>query len=230
MSEADNAILGALSARERDAAHRRSTLFVLELGTLLQRAGMRSEHAFFPIAGAISLVRELHGTSVEVGVVGSEGVVGLDIITGATTQLNNAIVQGAGSAWRMPAEYLAERFERHRALRIELLRFTDAFITQISQTAACNRVHPIEARLGRWLLMMDDRVAAPQIRLTQEFLGQMLGARTASVNEAVQKLEALGVIAHRRQQITIRDRAGLERASCECYEVVRRVYDAPRKN
>jgi len=227
----DNAILAALPLRERDAAHRASTLFILDLGETLQRAHARSRHAFFPISGAISLVRHLRvGVTVEVAIVGSEGVVGVDIFMGASTQLNDAIVQGAGLAWRMPAAYLHERFRHHRALQAELLRFTDAFITQISQTAACNRVHDMEARLARWLLMMEDRVATTQIRVTQQFLAQMLGARTASVNEAVQRLEAAGVIGHRRREISVLDRKGLERLSCECYEIVRRVYEKARSN
>lgn len=222
----DNAILAALPTRERNAAHRASQLFPLELGDTVQHAGTRSRHAYFPIQGVISLVRSLTvGTSVEVGIVGSEGVVGLDIVMGAATQLNDAIVQGTGSAWRMPADHLLAQFRRHGEMQRQLLRFTDAFITQISQTAACNRVHDMEARLARWLLMMQDRVRAPQIRLTQQFLAHMLGARTASVNEAVQKLEAIGVIGHRRQELSILDREGLERAACECYAVVRRIYD-----
>jgi CRP-like cAMP-binding protein len=222
----DNELLAALPTRERNEAHRASRLFVLDFGEILLEADTRSTHAFFPIRGAISLVRPLSGSStVEVGLVGPEGMVGTDIFMGATTQLNNAIVQAAGSAWQMSGQYLAVRFQRSRAMQRQLLRFTDAFINQVSQTAACNRAHDMEARLARWLLMMHDRVAAPQIRMTQQFLGQMLGARTASVNEAVQKLEAAGVVGHRRHEISILDREGLERIACECYATVRRIYE-----
>lgn len=221
----DNALLAALPVRERNAARRASKLFTLELGETILRRNTRSTHAFFPIDGAISLVRIMsHGVSVEVGVVGNEGVVGVDIFMGSRVQLNDAIVQGQGSAWRMPAEHLLAQFQRNKDLQRQLLRFTDAFITQISQTAACNRVHGVEARLARWLLMMQDRVASPQIALTQQFLAHMLGARTASVNEAVQKLEAVGVIGHQRQRISVLDREGLEAVACECYAVVRRIY------
>lgn len=221
----DNAVLAALPTRERNEAHRSARLFALDFGATILRANTRSEYAFFPIRGAISLVRDLSGgATVEVGIVGCEGMVGVDIFMDAPTQLNNAIVQGAGSAWRMSAEYLLARFRKSSAMQRQLLSFTDAFITQISQTAACNRAHDMEARLARWLLMMQDRVAAPQIHLTQKFLAHMLGARTASVNEAVQKLEAAEVIGHRRQEITVLDREGLERMSCECYEIVRKVY------
>jgi len=227
----DNQLLAALPVRERNAVHRASQLFTMELGATLLHANQPSGFAFFPIQGAISLVRRLSaGTSVEVGIVGNEGVVGLDIVMGAGTQLNDAIVQGKGSAWRMPAEHLLAQFRRHGELQRQLLRFTDAFITQISQTAACNRAHDIEARLARWLLMMQDRVHAPQIRLTQQFLAHMLGARTASVNEAVQKLEGTGVIGHRRQEISILDRTGLEQRACECYAIVRRIYELAASN
>jgi len=227
----DNALLAALPTRERNAAHRASQLFALEFGATILQANTRSEHAFFPIRGVVSLVRRLNeGPTVEVGVVGNEGMVGVDIFMGAPTQLNDAIVQGAGSAWRMSAEHLLVRFQHNREWQRQLLRFTDAFITQVSQTAACNRAHDMEARLARWLLMMHDRVAEPQIRMTQQFLARMLGARTASVNEAVQKLEAAGVIGHRRQEIAVVDRKGLERMACECYAIVRRVYEQSLMN
>ena len=222
----DNALLAALPTRERNDAHRSSQRFALEFGAKILEANTPSKHAYFPIQGAVSLVRTLSaGPTVEVGIIGNEGVVGIDIFMGAETQLNDAIVQGEGSAWRMSAEHLLVRFQRNREMQRQLLRFTNAFISQVSQTAACNRAHDIEARLARWLLMMQDRVAAPQIRMTQRFLAHMLGARTASVNEAVQKLEAAGVIGHRRQEITVLDREGLEGMACECYGIVRRVYE-----
>jgi CRP-like cAMP-binding protein len=227
----DNALLASLPPRERSAAHRASSLFPLVFGETIIRRSTPSRFAFFPIDGAISLVRLMaNGTNVEVGIVGNEGVVGVDIFMGAQTQLNDAIVQGAGSAWRMPADALVSQFRRHKSLQRQLLRFTDAFVTQISQTAACNRVHQMDARLARWLLMMHDRVAADQIPLTQQFLAHMLGARTASVNEAVQKLEAAGVIGHSRQMITVLDRDGLEGLACECYGIVRRVYELSLDN
>lgn len=227
----DNALLAALPTRERNDAHRSSQLFTLEFGAKVLEAGTRSRHAYFPIRGAVSLIRTLSsGPTVEVGIIGNEGMVGADIFMGAPAQLNDAVVQGAGSAWRMSAEHLLARFQRNGEVQRQLLRFTNAFITQVSQTAVCNRVHGMEARLARWLLMMHDRVAAPQIPMTQRFLAHMLGARTASVNEAVQKLEAAGVIGHRRQEITILDRAGLEALACECYAIVARVYEQARLN
>ncbi len=221
----DNALLAALPTRERNDAHRSSQLFTLEFGAKILEANTRSRHAYFPIQGAVSLIRTLSsGPTVEVGVVGNEGMVGVDIFMDAPAQLNDGIVQGAGSAWRMSADHLLARFRRNGEVQRQLLRFTNAFINQVSQTAACNRAHDMEARLARWLLMMQDRVAAPQIRMTQKFLAHMLGARTASVNEAVQKLEAAGVIGHRRQEITVLDREGLEGMACECYAIVCRVY------
>ena len=222
----DNALLAALPTRERNDAHRSSQLFTLQFGAKILQANTRSKHGYFPIRGAVSLIRTLSsGPTVEVGVVGNEGMVGVDVFMGAPTQLNDAIVQGEGSAWRMTAEHLLACFRRNGEMQRQLLQFTNAFITQVSQTAACNRAHGMEARLARWLLMMHDRVAAPQIRMTQQFLAHMLGARTASVNEAVQKLEAAGVIGHRRQEISILDREGLEAIACECYAIVCRVYE-----
>lgn len=222
----DNALFAALSTRERNDAHRSSKLFTLEFGAKILTANTRSPCAYFPIQGVVSLVRTLSsGPTVEVGLVGNEGMVGVDVFMDAPAQLNDAIVQGAGSAWRMDAEHLLACFRRSGEVQRQLLRFTNAFITQVSQTAACNRAHDMEARLARWLLMMHDRVAAPQVRLTQQFLAHMLGARTASVNEAVQKLEAARVIGHRRQEISILDREGLEAMACECYAIVRGVYE-----
>jgi CRP-like cAMP-binding protein len=200
LAREDNALLAALPTGERNDAHRASQLFKLEFGARIFHANTRSQHAYFPIRGAVSLIRTLSsGPTVEVGVVGNEGMVGVDIFMGAPVQLDDAVVQGEGSAWRMSAEHLLERFRRNGEVQRQLLRFTNAFMTQVSQTAACNRVHDMEARLARWLLMMNDRVPAPQIRMTQQFLAHMLGARTASVNEAVQKLEAAEVIGHLRQ-------------------------------
>lgn len=227
----DNALLAALPTRERNDAHRASQMFPLEFGARILEAHTRSQHAYFPIRGAVSLIRTLSsGPTVEVGVVGNEGMVGVNIFLEAPTQLNDVIVQGAGSAWRMSAENLLARFQRNGEVQRQLLRFTNAFMTQVSQTAACNRAHGMEARLARWLLMMQDRVAAPQIRMTQQFLAHMLGARTASVNEAVQKLEAAGVIGHRRQEISVVDRTGLEAMACECYAIVCRVYEQASLN
>ena len=227
----DNALLAALPTRERNDAHKASQLFTLEFGEKILVADTRSQHAYFPIRGAVSLIRTMSsGPTVEVGIIGNEGMVGLDVFMGGAFQLNDAIVQGEGTAWRMTAEHLLARFQRNGEVQRQLLRFTNAFITQVSQTAACNRAHDMEARLARWLLMMQDRVAAPQIRMTQQFLAHMLGARTATVNEAVQKLEAAGVIGHRRQEISILDRTGLEAKACECYAIVCRVYAAAALN
>jgi CRP-like cAMP-binding protein len=221
----ENAILAALPARERNAAHRASELHALVLGDIILRANTYSSHAFFPTAGVLSLVRTMQGAgTVEVAIVGSEGVVGVEIFTGGARSLDDVVVQAPGEAWCMPAGYLLSRFQNHAALQSELLRFTGALFAQISQTSACNRLHDTEARLARWLLMMHDRLSSPEIRVTQQFLAQMLGARTATINEGVQKLEAAGAIVHRRQEISICDRGALERSACECYAAVQHAY------
>ncbi|GAC1396273.1 MAG: Crp/Fnr family transcriptional regulator [Thermoanaerobaculia bacterium] len=219
-----NGVLATLSTADRQATLLHSTHETYALGAVLLSAGHRSESAFFPTTCVISLVRTLNdGATIEVGLIGNEGVAGIDIVLDAETQPNDVIVQGAGSAWRIPASDLRTLFSELPTLHTALLRFTNTFITQIAQTVACNRLHPVEQRLARWLLMMDDRVGDGGVRLTQGYVSKMLGARTASVNEAVQSLEAAGAIAHRRQLLTIIDRTRLERIACECYETVRRL-------
>ena len=225
-TEGVNSLLQALPADARNAVLNNSTHCVFGLGEVLLAPNRPSEFAYFPTTCVVSFVRTLgDGTTIEVGLVGYEGVVGIDIFLGADTHPNTALIQGVGSAWRMEASALKKLFHENAPLQAALLRFTGAYIVQITQTAACNRLHDLHSRLARWLLMMHDRVTADEIRLTQEFLSHMLGSRAAGVNEAVQRLEAARVIEHRRQLLTVIDRAGLEKIACECYETVRREYD-----
>lgn len=221
-----NHLIDALPLRERNAVQRVLEQKSFALGDVLLNAETRSQYAYFPIDSVVSLVRTMrNGTMVEVGLVGSEGVVGIDIFMEASSQPNEALVQGAGSFYRIEAEELLRQFKRPGELQRRLLRFTNVFITQISQTAACNRVHPVDQRLARWLLMMQDRLGgSSDILLTQSFLARMLGTRIAGVNEAVQRLESKELIRNRRQQITVTDREGLEIHACECYEFVRQEY------
>ena len=212
-----------LPAADRAAMLRASTLQTYKLSDTLLKANTYSEFAFFPTTCAISLVRTLaDGGTVEVGLVGREGVIGVDVFLDGEPQPNDAIVQGAGDALRLTSADLQKLFTQRPAVRAELLRFTSAFIRQLSQTVACNRLHEIQPRLARWLLMMDDRVGhGGGMKMTQKFLSHMLGSRTAGINEAVQSLENAEVIAHKRQEIRVIDRPGLEGLACECYEVVR---------
>ena len=212
-----------LPAADQAAVLRAATLQTYKLSEMLLEANSYSDFAFFPTTCAISLVRTLgDGGTVEVGLVGNEGVIGVDVFLDGEPQPNDAIVQGAGAALRISSADLQKLFTQRPALRAELLRFTSGFIRQLSQTVACNRLHEIQPRLARWLLMMDDRVGhGGGMKMTQKFLSHMLGSRTAGINEAVQSLQSAGVIAHKRQEIRVNDRPGLEGLACECYEVVR---------
>ena len=172
-----------------------------------------------------SFVRPLaDGSTIEVGIAGAEGTIGLDALFGAEAQPNMVTVQAAGDAIRVMASTAKVAFDGDAQFRQLVLLFANAFAIQVGQTAACNRLHPLERRLARWLLMVDDRTNHAPIALTQEFLAQMLGTRTAGVNEAISTLTASGLIGHRRQLIEIIDRRGLEAESCECYAVVKTLY------
>jgi CRP-like cAMP-binding protein len=161
------------------------------------------------------------GSMIEVGLVGFDGFVGVHSLAPTAEQPYRLIVQNSGAMHRLPLKQLRSEFARGGKLQDLLLRFISAFLTQISQTAACNRLHKIEERLARWLLMMRDRVPSDELNLTQEFLSQMLGIRLAGVNEAIRTRTMNGLVQHRRNLITILDREGLEAAACECYAFVR---------
>lgn len=172
-----------------------------------------------------SCVRHLEdGSIIEVGVVGFEGLIGVESIFGAEAQPNQVTAQIAGEVIRFDLDIVSKSFVEDSTFRALVLKFTNAFMIQIGQTAACNRRHPLEQRLARWLLMVADRTPSTPIGLTQEFLAQMLGVRTAGVNEAVSVLTASGLIRHRRQSIEIIDRPGLEAMTCECYASVKACY------
>jgi CRP-like cAMP-binding protein len=192
------------------------------LGDVLYEPDRALAYLYFPTTTVVSLIYTmLDGTTVEMDVVGNEGVVGIALFMGGDTTPNRAIVQVAGAAFRLQAPVLRVEFQRGGALQLALLRYTQALITQISQTAACNRLHAIEQRLCRWLLLTRDRVPTDQVQMTQEFLAHMLGVRREGVTVAAQHLQAAGLIHYARGHITILDRPGLEATACECYGVVR---------
>jgi CRP-like cAMP-binding protein len=174
----------------------------------------------------VSMIAPLEdGAAQEVGVIGTEGVVGLAIVMGADSSPLEALVQGRGTAMRVPAPALRAAFDRSPALRAALLRYMQAFHLQVTQTAACNGRHPIEQRLARWLLMAHDRVEGDRFPMTQEFLSMMLGVRRAGISVAAGILQKTGTIDYARGCITVLDRPGLETASCGCYHAVRRQFD-----
>jgi CRP-like cAMP-binding protein len=180
-------------------------------------------HVYFPHRGVVSLVNELpDGRSVEIATVGNEGMVGIAVLLGATTMRSRALCQVPGSAWQMEADAFRRAVDVNPVFRTLLLRYALALLTQVAQTATCNRLHPIEQRCARWLLMTHDRInRAPRFPLTQAFLGQMLGVRRASVSAAAATLQRAGLIRYTRGIVTIPDRKALETAACPCYGVIR---------
>ena len=193
-------------------------------GETLLEEGREATWAYFPEDCVVSVLRILRdGSTIEVGLVGFDGFVGVHSLAPTAGQPYRLIVQNSGTMHRLPLKQLRGEFARGGKLQDLLLLFMSVFLTQISQTAACNRRHKIEERLARWLLMMCDRVPSDELNLTQEFLSHILGTRLAGVNEAVGTLTMSGLLKHRRNAITILDRAGLEVAACECYAFLRDV-------
>jgi CRP-like cAMP-binding protein len=217
-----NRILSALPLSEYERLSRHLTEISLPLGQIIYPPEARIKYVYFVTSGVISLVANLKdGGTVEVGVVGNEGMVGLSVVLGDDISPNLAIVQMAGVAMRMKADVLKEELKRDGQLRALLLRSTLVMIKQISQTAACNRSHTVSKRLARWLLMCHDRVAGDELGLTQEFISQMLGIRRSGVSEAAILLQTRDLISYSRGRISILNRKGLERFACECYGIVR---------
>ena len=185
-----------------------------------------AEYIYFPQQGIVSLVSIMaNGATVEVGLVGKEGMVGMQALLSGSALPNQAFVQVPGQATRIRTEHLQVEFDRGGALQKLLLRYVQALYTQVSQTAACNRLHMVEARLARWLLLVRYSLESDEIPLTQEYISQMLGTRRAGVTEAASELQKAGLIRYRRGKITILNPADLEAVACECYQVVRDEFD-----
>jgi CRP-like cAMP-binding protein len=221
-----NKILAALPSEEYDRLLPRLTPVSLPLGESLYETEDRIRYVYFVNTGVVSLVTHLkEGSGVEVGLTGNEGMVGLSIALGDDVSPNQAIVQIADGAMRMEAAALREELKAGGLLHTLLLRSTLALLRQVSQSAACNRSHHVAERLARWLLTCHDRVEGDELRLTQEFIAEMLGTRRAGVSEAAGILQGAGLIRYSRGHITVTDRAGLEEFACECYAVVKAEYD-----
>jgi CRP-like cAMP-binding protein len=192
------------------------------LGDVVYESSERMERLYFPTTCIVSLLYTMaDGATAEMGLVGNDGIVGIALFMGGNTVPNRAVAQVAGDAFSVPAPALLEEFRRGGPCQLLLLRYTQALITQISQTAVCNRLHSVEQRLCRWLLLTHDRVRSVELLLTQEFIANMLGGRRESVTKAARRLQKAGLIRYVRGHITIIDRRGLETASCECYQVVK---------
>jgi CRP-like cAMP-binding protein len=197
-----------------------------KLGKVVYEPGGQMEHIYFPTTAIISLLYTMeNGASAEMGMAGNEGVVGVALFMGGNTMPNRAVVQSAGGAVRMRAHVLRDEFARGGAFQRLLLRYTQALLTQMSQTAVCNRLHAIEQQLCRWLLLSHDRLASDELVMTQELIANMLGVRREGVTVAAGRLQEQGLISYVRGRIRILDRPGLEASVCECYKVVRDEYD-----
>ncbi len=222
----ENHLLAALPAAEYRRLRRHLTTVDMDLGQVVYESGRPLDFVYFPTTCIVSLLYVLEsGASAEIAVVGNEGVVGISLFMGGETTPSRAVVQSAGCAYRLPAKVMKEEFSRGGALQHLMLRYTQALITQMAQTAVCNRHHSVDQQLCRWLLLSIDRLTAPEIVMTQELIANMLGVRREGVTEAAGKLQKAGVISYRRGHIKVLDRPSLEEMSCECYDVVRRETD-----
>jgi CRP-like cAMP-binding protein len=198
----------------------------LVLGMALHESGAEMRHVYFPTDSIVSLLYVMEdGSSAEIAVVGNEGLVGVSLFMGGETTPSRAVVQSAGHAYRLPGRLLKEEFYRAGPMQHLLLRYTQALLTQMAQTAVCNRHHSLDQQLCRWLLLSLDRLSGNNLVMTQELIANMLGVRREGVTEAAGNLQRDGLISYQRGQITVLDRPGLEARTCECYSVVKRESD-----
>ncbi|MDO8861631.1 Crp/Fnr family transcriptional regulator [Haliea sp. E1-2-M8] len=221
-----NHLLAALSPDVQIRLFPHLELVPLPLRALLYESGRRMGHVYFPTDSIVSLQYLMqNGTSTALSVVGNEGLLGITLFMGGESTPSRSLVQSAGYAYRLPRRRVKEEFNRHGQLLMLMLRYTQALITQVSQTAVCNRHHSIVQQLCRWLLLSMDRLTDNHLTMTQEFIGNMLGVRREGVTRAALKLQQQGVISYARGSIKVIDRPKLEKLSCECYSVVRKETD-----
>jgi len=221
-----NLLLAALPPAEHRGLAPALELVSMPLGHAVYESGARQGYVYFPTTSIVSLLYVLaDGATAEIAVTGRDGLVGIALFMGGETTPSRAVVQSAGHGYRLAASRLKTEFERGGALQHLLLRYTQALITQMTQTAVCNRHHSVDQQLCRWLLLTLDRLSGSKLLMTQELIANMLGVRREGVTEAAGKLQAAGLIEYSRGRITVVDRAGLEARVCECYAVVKREYD-----
>lgn len=226
MTPLQNHLLAALPPAIQQRLLPMLELVPLQLGKVLYESGDTMRYVYFPTDSIVSLLYVMEsGASAEISVVGNEGIVGVSLFMGGESTPSRAVVQSAGSAYRLPGQRLKDEFNRHTELMQLLLRYTQSLITQMAQTAVCNRHHSIDQQLCRWLLLSLDRLSDNKLTMTQELIANMLGVRREGVTEAAGKLQKMGVIDYCRGHITVLDRSKLEALSCECYEVVKRECD-----
>jgi CRP-like cAMP-binding protein len=217
-----NRLLNALPAAEYEGLESHLEGVAMPLGEVIYEPGAQPRYVYFPTTSIVSLLYVMaDGASAEIAVVGNEGILGISLFMGGETTTSRAVVQSAGHAYRLSAKRLKEEFQRSGPMLHLLLRYTQALITQMAQTAVCNRHHSIDQQLCRWLLLSIDRLPSNELTMTQELIANMLGVRREGVTEAAGQLQDAGLIAYQRGRITVLDRPGLEDRCCECYRVVK---------
>jgi len=221
-----NHLLAALPAPESKRLYPHLGLVPMPLGEVLYESGDPLQYVYFPTDSIVSLLYVMaDGSSAEIAVVGNEGLIGIALFTGGETMPNRAVVQSAGHAYRLKGQLLKEEFNHNGELQHVLLRYTQALLTQMAQTAVCNRHHTVDQQLCRWLLLSMDRLPSNELRMSQELIANMLGVRREGVTVAAGKLQSAGLIHYSRGHITVLDRPRLEARVCECYQVVKTEFD-----
>jgi CRP-like cAMP-binding protein len=221
-----NHLLAALPRIELERLTPDLELISMPLGDVLYESGSQMGHVYFPTTSIVSLLYVMEdGASAEIAVVGNEGIIGVALFMGGETTPSRAVVQSAGHAYRLGGQLLKREFTRSAAMQHLLLRYTQALLTQMAQTAVCNRHHSVDKQLCRWLLLSLDRLSSNELTMTQELIANMLGVRREGVTEAAGKLQDAGLIHYSRGRITVVNRPGLEAQVCECYRVVKTEFD-----
>ena len=226
VNQRSNDLLASLPPAEWERWHANLETVPFTLGQVLSESGVAMTHVYFPTTAIVSLLYVMEsGASAEIAVVGNEGIVGVSLFMGGESTPSRAVVQSAGQGYRLKARFMKEEFNRAGPAMHLLLRYTQALITQMAQTAVCNRHHSLDQQLCRWLLLSLDRLPGSELVMTQELIANMLGVRREGVTEAALKLQRAGLISYMRGRITVIDRPGLEKRTCECYAVVKKEYD-----
>jgi CRP-like cAMP-binding protein len=221
-----NYLLDALPSSDYERLASHLELIPMKLGDALYEPGVPLRYVYFPTTSIVSLLYVMEdGASAEIAVVGNEGMLGISLFMGGDTTPSRAVVQSAGHGFRLKSELLKQEFGRFGPTMHLLLRYTQALITQMAQTAVCNRHHSVDQQLCRWLLLSLDRLSSNELSMTQELIANMLGVRREGVTEAAGKLQDAGLIRYRRGRITVLDRPALENRVCECYQVVKTEFD-----
>src|SRR6201991_111821 len=224
-----NRLLNALPPAERERIFPHLRLVTLPLGTVLYESGDTQRYIYFPVDAIVSLLYVLkNGASAEIAVVGKDGAIGIALFMGGATTTNRAIVQSAGTAYRLTSRRLTQEFKRHSEMLHVLLRYTQSLITQMSQTAVCNRHHSVDQQLCRWLLLSLDRLGSSELAMTHELIASMLGVRREGITDAAGRLQRRAIIRYKRGRITVLDRPELENLCCECYRAVKKETDRLR--